>query len=339
MIDDCQKAELYEIKNGKFSASVTNYGATLVSFCGPDKNGKNTDVCLGFDSVESYLGRVGSMGSVIGRFANRIEKGVFELGGKTYTLDINNGPNHIHGGLVGFSRKVWDVEILDENSVKLSLFSPDGDQGYPGNMTVTVTYSLDADGSLTLDYFAKSDADTIINLTNHAYFNLNGVDKESDVLDHLLYVKAESFCEVDENGLANGKVFTVEGTPFDFRTPKRVGDALAATDFDPIKKGSGIDHNFCLKNGGELELCATVESVESGILMECYTDQPGVQIYTGNHLRDWTMKNGVKCQSRAGICLETQMYPNATTHKSFPSVVLKANQDYKRKTVYKLCLK
>lgn len=337
-ISETVAGELYKIECGSYSASVTNYGATLVSFTGPDKNGNKTDVALGFDSVEPYLGKVGSMGSVVGRFGNRIEKGLFTLGGKEYKLDINNGPNHLHGGLDGFARRTWNAIIIDDNAVEFSMTSPDGDQGYPGELKVKVTYSLSSDGALSIDYFAVSDSDTVINLTNHAYFNLNGVHKESNILDHVLWLDASAFCETDADCLANGNILATRGTPFDFTNGKKVGEALSAENFQPLIDAKGIDHNFCIGNVGEFKLYGSVYSEESGITMKCYTDQPGVQIYTGNFMHEWVGKAGVKYSYRGGICLETQGYPNSTTHKHFPTPILKANQEYRRKTVYQLCI-
>lgn len=337
-LPDGREARLYHLKNGKYSADITNFGATLVRFCGPDRDGNNTDVLLGFDNLEPYLGSIGYMGAVIGRFGNRIEKGKFTLNDKEYTLAVNNGPNHLHGGLVGFSHKLWSVRDIDDKTIEFSLLSPDGEEGYPGNLDVQITYSLEKDGTLLLDYYAISDADTVINLTNHAYFNLNGADKGGTILSHSLQLDSSAFCETDDKCLANGNILAVRGTPFDFREPKILSSAINA-DFAPVKAAGGIDHNFILQNDGKFKKFGVLYSDITGIEMTCYTDQPGVQIYSGNFIKPFIGKYGVTYEKNGAICLETQGYPNSTEHKHFPSPVLKKGRIYRRKTAYKLSVR
>ncbi len=336
-LTDGREARLYHLKNGKYSADITDFGATLVKFTGPDRNGKPTDVLLGFDSVELYCGKTGYMGATIGRFGNRIEGGKFTLNGKEFELATNNGPNHLHGGLVGFSHKLYTVRDVDDHTLEFSTLSPDGEEGYPGNLDIQVTYSLEKDGTLTLDYYAISDADTIINLTNHSYFNLNGADSGTTVFDHELTLNASAFCDVDENCLANGNILAVRNTPFDLRNGKRLEEAIKS-DYEPAKKVNGIDHNFVL-DGKYFREFARLYSDKTGIEMVCFTDQPGVQVYTGNSIKQFTGKYGVTYDKYGAVCLETQGFPNSTTFGHFPSPILKKGEIYRRTTSYKLTVR
>lgn len=331
-----KKTTLYLIENGNFSASITDYGATLVSFTGPDKNGNITDVVLGFENVTPYTGDVGGMGATIGRFGNRIEKGEFTLNDKTYKLAINNGPNHLHGGLEGFSRKIFTAKTVGDNAVCFAYTSPDGEENYPGNLEVKVTYSLTDDGDLSIDYNAVCDSDTIINLTNHSYFNPSGCGEKNSINDLYLSVKADAFCDIDADILANGDILAVRNTPFDLRNEKLLGCVFSKTDFAPMERGLGIDHNFVLSNGGEMMLAATLYSEKTGIEILCSTNQPGVQVYTSNFLTEITGKDGKIYDYRGAVCLETQGYPNATSFSHFPSPVLKKGEIYSTKTSYKL---
>lgn len=334
---DGRETRLYHLKNGQYSADITDFGATLVKFSGPDRNGKDTDVLLGFDNVEPYCGKIGYMGAIIGRFGNRIEGGKFTLNGKEYNLAVNNGPNHLHGGEVGFSHKIFSVRNVDDHTIEFSYLSPDGEEGYPGNLDVQVTYSLERDGTLTLDYYAISDADTVINLTNHAYFNLNGADSATTIFDHTLKLNASAFCDIDENCLANGNILAVRNTPFDFREGKRLEEAITA-DYESAKKANGVDHNFVL-DGKYFREFARLYSDKTGIEMICYTDQPGVQIYTGNAMKPFTGKYGVTYDKYGAICLETQGFPNATSFGHFPSPILKKAEIYRRTTAYRLTVR
>lgn len=336
-LSDGRETKLYHLKNGKYSADISDFGATLVKFCGPDRSGKETDVILGFDSVEPYTGSIGYMGAVIGRFGNRIESGKFTLNGKEYSLAVNNGPNHLHGGNVGFSHRLFSVKDIDDHTVEFSYLSPDGEEGYPGNLDVQVTYSLKSDGTLSIDYYSISDADTVINLTNHAYFNLNGAAAPGTVYNHELQLSASAFCETDDNCLANGNILAVRGTPFDFRNGRNLGEAIKA-DFAPVHAAGGIDHNFVL-NGTGFRQFGVLYSDKTGIEMTCWTDQPGVQVYTGNFIKPFTGKYGVTYEVNGAVCLETQGFPNSTTYEHFPSPVLKKGEIYRHTTFYKLSVR
>lgn len=337
-LPDGREVYLYHLENGKYSADITDFGATLVKFCGPDRGGNSTDVVLGFDDITPYTGDIGYMGAVIGRFGNRIERGKFTLNGKEYNLYINNGPNHLHGGKVGFSHKVFEVKELSDTALEFSLFSPDGDEGYPGNLEMTVTYRLSDDGTLTLDYTARCDADTVINLTNHAYFNLDGADKGTTVYDHNLKLSASAFCECDSDGLADGNILAVRNTLFDFRNGKALGPVINAVEDRFIQAGSGIDHNFVLDGSGYREF-ARLYSEKSGIEMVCYTDQPGAQIYSGNFIAENIGKYNVKYQKHGAVCIETQGFPNSTSFAHFPSPILKKGDTYRHITSYKLTVR
>lgn len=337
-LEDKTQTTLYSIENGKYRVDITDFGATLVSFFTPDCDGNIVDVLLGYDDVQGYVKNSGYVGAVIGRFANRIENGKLILNGKEYDLYINNGPNHLHGGKVGFSHRVFDTEIIDDNTIKFSLLSPDGEENYPGNLELSVVYSLSVDGELSLDYTATTDADTVINITNHAYFNLNGTHEQNTIHNHTLQVNASAFCESDKNCLANGNILAVRNTPFDFRAPKRLDDIFNNTEFSPIVAvGGGIDNNFCLTDG--YKKCAEVYSDKTGITLECFTNQPAVQVYTSNSMTERVGKLGVKYAKYSAICLETQTYPNAPAFAHFPSAVLKKGEVYKHKTVYKFSAK
>lgn len=334
---DGRETHLYHIENGKYSVDICDFGATLVRFCGPDRNGKTTDVLLGFDNIEPYTGDIGYMGAVVGRFGNRIEKGKFTLGGKEYTLAVNNGPNHLHGGNVGFSHRIFSAKDVDDTTIEFSYMSPDGEEGYPGNLDVQVTYSLANDGTLTLDYYAISDADTVINLTNHAYFNLNGAEDPDTVFNHELKLNASAFCETDGDCLADGNILAVRGTPFDFRNGANLGGAITA-DYAPVHAAGGIDHNFVLEGEGMREF-ARLYSDKTGIEMVCSTDQPGVQVYSSNFINPIKGKYGAEYQKHGAVCLETQGYPNATSFAHFPSPVLKKGEIYRRSTSFKLTVR
>lgn len=337
MTPEGREAKLYKLKRGKYTAYVTDFGATLVRFTGPDRDGNDTDVILGFDNVEPYTGSIGYMGATIGRFGNRIEGGKFTLNGKEYALATNNGPNHLHGGKVGFSHRFFNVRDINNHTIEFGYLSHDGEEGYPGNLDVQVTYSLKLDGTLVIDYYAISDADTVLNLTNHTYFNLNGAESQSTVYNHTLQMSASAFCDTDDKCLANGNILAVRGTAFDFRDGKNLGDAIKS-DYAPARQTNGIDHNFVLDGKGYREF-ARLYSDKTGIEMVCYTDQPGCQIYTGNVLKPFVGKYGTEYCQHGAICLETQGFPNATSFAHFPSPVLKKAEIYRTTTAYKLTVK
>ena len=321
-------------KNGAY-VDVLDYGCTLHCICVPNRVGTLTDVCLGYDTVAEYEANDGYLGAFVGRHANRIGEGKFTLNGVDYTLAVNNGPNHLHGGLKGFDKVIWGTCVASDRLI-FSHTSPDGDEGYPGNLMMTVSYSFDDTNTLTLSYDAVCDRDTVVNFTNHCYFNLNG-QGTGTATDHLLQVNADSFTENDENCLPTGKILSVDGTPFDFRKEKPIGQDINADDIN-LKNGSGYDHNFILSGEG-LRDVAVLTSEQTGIVMTTKTTQPGVQVYTANFLTDRNGKNGTRYGIRDGVCLETQHYPDAVHHDHFPSVILKSGEEYHQETQYVFTLK
>ena len=296
--------------------TVIGYGASIQRLCFTDKQGIRRDVTLGYETLAEYEANNGNLGAVPGRFANRIAGAAFTLNGKAYTLDQNNGNNSLHGGALGYSHRYWDV-VLEGETILCTLFSPDGDGGYPGNLRVKVIYSLSEEDVLTIHYEAVSDADTIINLTNHAYFNLNG---EGTVENHLLQMNASRFTEVYPDAIPTGRLLKVENTPFDFRAPKPVGRDMNDP-YPQMQLFGGYDHNFCLDN----RQAAVLTGDLSGISMTVITDMPGMQVYTANGLSERAGLNGTVMGRHDGICLETQLYPDSIHHESFPTCVLKAN--------------
>ena len=338
-LPDGTPVSLYTLTNSKgMVVDITDFGGILVSIKVPDRNGKLDDVNLGFDTLEDYLKPGPFFGALVGRHANRIEASEFTLNGKTYKLCANDGRNHLHGGETGFDKVLWKSEIVTEGEVealKLTYFSPDGEENYPGNLVVTVVYSLNEDNTLKLDYTAVSDKDTVVNLTNHAYFNLGG-HASGNVLNHELTLKADFFTPVSPECIPTGEVLSVAGTPMDFNTPKALKDGLVDKASDPqIQNGQGYDHNWVLKAGGDFTYeSARVYEPVSGRVMTMYTTKPGVQLYTGNFV-DTHGKGGVKYDKWAGLCLETQYFPNAMKHTHFPSPVLKAGEFYRHTTSYR----
>ncbi|ANX00782.1 galactose mutarotase [Thermoclostridium stercorarium] len=325
---------LFTIENSKgMKAEIINYGGIVVSLYVPDKNGRMDDVVLGCDSLEDYS-KSPYFGAIIGRHANRIENAVFELNGKEYRLAKNDGNNHLHGGIKGFDKVVWDVLEHSGNSLKLHYLSHDGEEGYPGNLDITVTYSVTEDNALSIDYKAKSDADTVVNLTNHSYFNLSG-HSSGDILKHQLKINADRFTVNNEECIPTGEIISVEGTPMDFRELKPLGPGIQSGSIH-VKHFNGYDHNFVLNvSGKEPEFAAEVFDPASGRRMKVYTTKPGVQLYTGNQLNQIAGKGGIRYGRWSGFCLETQFFPNAMKHKHFPSPVLKAGELYHHITVYK----
>ena len=337
---DGKPVSLYVLsnKNG-FEATFTNFGQHWVSMMVPDKNGNFEDVVLGFSDLEGYQKPGGKYyGSVIGRYGNRIAKGKFELDGVTYTLATNNGENHLHGGDRGFDSVVWEVDSVAQNYIAFSRVSPDMEEGYPGNLDVKVAYRLTDDNALQIDYQATTDKKTHVNLTNHAFFNLNGT-MEGTVHSHILEINADYINAVDEGLIPTGEPMPVANTPFDFKAPKPIGQDIDK-DHPQLKIGNGIDHNFILneapKNGGGLVFAARVKEPNSGRIMEVFTSEPGVQVYTGNFSNgSVTGKNGKPLVFRGSLCLETQHFPDSPNQKNFPSTILETGQEYKSTTVYK----
>lgn len=328
---DGESAWLYCLKNDDGAyVTITSFGCRIVSICIPDRDGNLRDVCLGYDTLAEYEADTASFGAVVGRHANRIGGGTFTLNDVTYHLAVNNGPNHLHGGIRGFHYYNWDSEIIG-NTVRFTRISPDGEEGYPGKLTMHVVYSWSDDNELSITYDAVSDQDTVLNVTNHAYFNLSGEDAGT-ALDHMLMINAEQFTETDEHDLTTGKIRDVEGTPLDFRKAKPIGQDIH-TDYDQLKYSKTYDHNFILTGQG-LSEAAVLSSDVSGIRMTCFTDQPGVQLYVPASSPADKGKNGHPYPAYGSVCLETQHYPNATSHPHFPSVVLKAGETFKSKTIY-----
>ena len=327
-------------KNG-VQAAITNYGARLISFIVPDKNGKQTDVIVGFDKMSEFKsGKETYFGAIVGRYANRIGKASFKIDGTKYTLAANNGPNSLHGGLKGFGSVVWTINNRNDSSVQLSYVSKDGEEGYPGNLTAKVTYTLGASNDLKIDYEATTDKKTVVNLTNHSYFNLNGQGSGS-ILQHTLQLNADHYTPVDSTLIPTGAIDAVAGTPFDFTKPTVVGSRIGEDNIQ-LKYGKGYDQNFVLnpsKDGG-LNFAARVTGDQSGIVMEVYTKEPGIQFYTGNFMQGAnTIKGGKKDDYRTALCLETQHYPDSPNKPKFPSTILEPGKTYATTTVYKFSVK
>jgi aldose 1-epimerase len=336
-LPDGTPVDLYVMSEGSFEARVTNYGGYLVSLKVPDRNGKSEDVVLGFDDFEGYYANTthkgtAFLGPIVGRYANRIAGGKFTLDGKQYSLVVNNGPNAIHGGPHGFHTVLWNGKLIPDG-VELTYLSKDGEEGYPGNLSVTVRYMLSR-GALTIDYSATTDQLTILNLTNHTYFNLNG-NGRGDILNHYMTLHASQFTWGDAYQVPTGEFKSVAGTPLDFRKSTRIGDRIDS-DYEQLRVAGGYDQNWVIDGGGN-KLTDTAEVYEptSGRLMHVLTDQPGVQFYTGNFF-DGTVKGkgGMVYQKRAGLCLETQHFPDSPHHSNFPTTELKPGDRFHRVTVF-----
>ncbi len=336
---DGQPIDLYTLTNRNgVEIGIMNRGATIVSIRVPDRSGKLGDVALGFDSLDGYLKGTAFFGALVGRYGNRIAKGRFKLDGVEYKLAVNNGENHLHGGLQGFDKVVWNARDVSEGPLprlELTYLSKDGEEGYPGNLSVVVVYSLTDANELRIDYSATTDKDTVVNLTNHTYFNLAGAG-EGDILGHELTLYADRFTPVDKGLIPTGELRSVEGTPFDFRKPTPIGARIDAKD-QQIQFGGGYDHNFVLNSGGgSLALAARVDEPKTGRVLEVLTTEPGIQFYTGNFL-DGTLvgKGGKTYPRRSGLCLETQHFPDSPNHPKFPSTELKPGGKYQTTTVFR----
>jgi aldose 1-epimerase len=330
---------LYTLTNRNgVEIKITNYGGTVTSLKAPDRNGKLDDVVLGFSNLEDYLKATSYFGAIIGRYANRIAGGRFRLDGADYRLATNNGENHLHGGVRGFDKVVWQARPLRASGAQglaLTYFSRDGEEGYPGNLTVRVSYRLTDNNELKIDYFATTDKNTVVNLTHHSYFNLAG-QGNGDILNHQLQLYADHFTPTDGGSIPTGELRRVRGTPFDFTRPVAIGARIDQDD-EQLKMGRGYDHNWAL-NGrrGELRQAARVVEPATGRVMEVWTTEPGIQFYTGNYLDgSLTGKNGKVYNHRYGFCLETQHYPDSPNRADFPSTVLKKGGRYQTTTIYK----
>lgn len=330
-----EAATLYTFENSSgMVMEVTDFGATLYSLLVPDGKGGRIDVVLGYDDPIGYEGPSGTFfGATVSRNANRIGNARVVINGKEYRLDQNDGNNNLHSGYDFQSFRIWKVKAMTENSITFSLHSPDGDQGYPGAVDMDVTYTLTEENEVRLDYYAVPDADTILNLTNHSYFNLNG-HASGSILKHTVWLDADSFTRADAQSIPTGEIVPVAGTPMDFRTRKEVGRDIEM-DYEALNFGKGYDHNWCLNNGGKLAKVAELTGDLSGITMDVSTDLPGVQIYTANFLEKEAGKDGVVYLRRQGICFETQYYPDALNHPNFPSTLCKAGEVYKTTTIYR----
>lgn len=335
-----KKTDLYVLKNKNgMEAALTNFGGRLVSLLVPDKQGKMVDVVEGFDSVKTYQDAADAFyGATIGRYGNRIGKGQFKLEGKSYQLTINNGANTLHGGKVGFDVHVWDAKKLDDHSLEIDYVSKDGDQGFPGTLNVKVVYALQDDNSLKISYEATTDKPTVVNLTNHAYWNLNGCGSGT-ILNHVLQIDADNYTPVDTALIPTGKIEPVKGTPFDFNTSTAIGVRIDQNN-EQLKNGKGYDHNFVLNKHDLTKPITTVIGDKTGIVMEVFTQEPGIQFYSGNFMAGkHTVKGGAKDDHRTGFCLETQHYPDSPNQPSFPSTELKPGQVYKTVSIYKFSTK
>ena len=329
---DGSVASLYTLNESEdFCVKISDYGGTITSIVAPDRDEAGRQVVLGFDDLGGYLDSRFYLGCIVGRYANRISGGRFMIDGDTYQLSRNDGDNHLHGGFVGLDKVLWEARGLqDEDRTALSLhyLSPDGSEGYPGNLNVWVIYSL-IDLGLRIEYWAETDQPTIVNLTNHSYFNFGERD---DVLGHFLMLNSDLFTPVDKFLIPTGAVEPVEGTPFDFREARRVGESVDEP-HDQILMGGGYDHNMILREGNELRYAALLYEEISGIGMEVYTTQPGLQFYSGNFLDgSSSMRNGKPMIRRSGLCLETQHYPDSPNHPNFPGVVLRPGETYNQVT-------
>jgi aldose 1-epimerase len=334
-LPDGTHVHIFTLTNrNRLEARITNYGGIVVSLKVPDRNGNLADVVLGFDSLAEYLANSPYFGALIGRYANRIAQGRFVLDGVDYHLDKNNGPNSLHGGAAGFNKKVWTARELPDGGLELQYQSKDGEGGFPGNLTATATYHVTDTNELRIDYGAITDRNTVINLTNHSYFNLKGAGS-GDILGHLVTLDADRFTPVDSTLIPTGELRSVAGTPFDFRTPMTIGARIEQAD-EQLRFGNGYDHNWVLNGDGKrLARAARVEEPESGRILEVLTTEPGVQFYTANSLGPLRGKGGKTYGRRSALCLETQHFPDSPNHKDFPSTVLKPGERFQSTTVYR----
>jgi aldose 1-epimerase len=332
---DGKKVFLYTLTNSKgVLVKITNYGGTITSFITPTKTGANSNIILGFEELSGYLAHPPYFGATVGRYGNRIANGKFTLEGKPYTLATNNGKNSLHGGLKGFDKVVWDAAPLDNNTPSLTLnyLSKDGEEGYPGNLKVSVKFSLSDDDELSIEYDAQTDKSTPVNLTNHSYWNLTG-DVKNTILDHSLMIDADKYTPVDTTLIPTGELKPVKGTPFDFTTPHTIGERIQSVP-------GGYDHNFVLNHKmGSLDKVAELKETTTGRKLEVYTTEPGLQFYSGNFL-DSTIKTsfGVPIRKHAALCLETQHFPDSPNQPNFPTTILKPGEKYHSVTKYKVVL-
>lgn len=340
---DGKTTDLYVLRNSRgMTLAITNYGGRFVGLQVPDKDGNMRDVVVGLQNVQGYTDSTDAyFGATIGRYGNRIGKAQFSLNGQQYKLEANNGPNTLHGGKKGFSAVVWNAQQLNDSTLELSYLAKDGEEGFPGNLNVKVTYGLTASNEVTMDYEATTDKTTVVNLTNHAYFNLNG-EGSGTINNHLLQINADRYTPVDATLIPTGKLEPVAGTPFDFTKLTAIGSRLDTVNNVQLKYGKGYDHNFVLadQKSAELRHAVTLVGDQSGIVMEIHTQEPGVQFYGGNFMQAKnTLKNDSKDDFRTALCLETQHFPDSPNQPAFPSTVLQPGQTYKTRSVYKFAVR
>lgn len=329
---------LYILRNaGGAAVAITNYGGRIVGLTVPDNHGKLTDVVVGFSSVQAYQSSTEPyFGSLIGRVGNRIAKGKFSLDGKEYRLFTNNGPNTLHGGKKGYQDVVWTPVSFNDSTLVLTYLSKDGEEGFPGNLSIKVVYTWTSANSLAIQYSATTDQKTVVNLTNHAFFNLNG-EGSGTINNHLLQIFADRYTPVDATLIPTGKLEMVKNTPFDFTQPVAIGSRIDTINNQQLKNGLGYDHNYVLNKSGaqQMQLAAIVQGDQSGIVMRVYTEEPGLQFYGGNFMQSKnTFKTGVKDDFRTAFCLETQHFPDAPNQKNFPSIILEPGKQYQTATTY-----
>lgn len=331
------KTQLYTLKNtAGMEVCITNFGGRIVSIMVPDKTGTMRDVVLGFDNINDYINIPSDFGASIGRYANRINQGRFVLDGDTIQLPQNNFGHCLHGGPKGWQYQVYDAKQTDDTTLELTRISPDGDENFPGNMTAKVIYKLTEENAIDIKYSATTDKKTVVNMTNHSYFNLSGNPAKA-ATDHILYVNASNYTPVDSTFMTTGEIAEVKDTPMDFRTPKTVGRDINNYEFEQLKNGNGYDHNWVLDTKGDInQVAAKLTSPETGITLEVYTNEPGIQIYTGNFL-DGTVKGkkDITYNQRASVCLETQHYPDSPNKAEWPTVVLEPGQNYTSECIFK----
>lgn len=334
------QTNLYTLKNKSgMEVCITNFGGRIVSIMVPDKDGKMQDVVLGFDNIDDYIRIPSDFGASIGRYANRIAQGRFVLENDTIQLPQNNFGHCLHGGPQGWQYQVCDANLIDNTTLELTRLSPDGDENFPGNVTAKVTFKLSDDNALDIKYSATTDKKTIINMTNHSYFNLSG-DPSQPATDHILYVNADNYTPVDSTFMTTGEIIPVKDTPMDFITPKAIGQDITKYDFVQLKNGNGYDHNWVLNTNGDItKPAARLTSPQSGITLEVYTNEPGIQVYTGNFLDGSIQgKKGITYNQRASVCLETQHYPDSPNKPQWPSVILEPGQTYNSECIFKFSI-
>ena len=331
---------LYKIGNEKLQVSITNFGARIVSLVVKDKDNKDVDVLLGYDTADEFIKNTNNFyGAVVGRFGNRIGKATFTLNGTAYQLEKNDGENSLHGGTNGVYNKVWEVKSLSKDALTLEYVSPDGEAGYPGKVTMQVTYKVNNEGGLEIEYSGETDKETILNLTSHGYFNLNG-EGDTTILDHELWIDADKLTEVDSNLIPTGRSIAIKGTPFDFTSPKLIG-ADIDKQTPQLKYGLGYDHNFELNKKDGFAEVASLYAPKTGIEMKILTTEPGLQFYSGNFMKDADPKGkgGKAYPYRAALCLETQHFPDAPNHENFASTTLRPGEKYSTKTEYRFSVR